>query len=180
MKVIHFRSEEYPDTQGLYIEILQIDCDTDQFYERNVMNTQEMVWNGQKAVYMKQNHLTGSQYEAGTEGKEVAVFYEDYGYALLIQGMGMEEMDDQTFLTLAQKFTLVPATEQTADVVQPMSEYIAQMKHREQIDAAENEELRSFPTDKMCDVCTAYQLSGCSITLRVPCLPITAGREATR
>ena len=39
MKVIHFRSEEYPDTQGLYIEILQIDCDTDQFYERNVMNT---------------------------------------------------------------------------------------------------------------------------------------------
>lgn len=74
MKVIHFRSEEYPDTQGLYIEILQIDCDTDQFYERNVMNTQEMVWNGQKAVYMKQNHLTGSQYEAGTEGKEVAVF----------------------------------------------------------------------------------------------------------
>ena len=125
MKVIHFRSEEYP---------------------------QEMVWNGQKAVYMKQNHLTGSQYEAGTEGKEVAVFYEDYGYALLIQSVGMEEMDDQTFLTLAQKFTLVPATEQTADVVQPMSEYIAQMKHREQIDAAENEELRSFPTDKMCDV----------------------------
>ena len=52
MKVIHFRSEEYPDTQGLYIEILQIDCDTDQFYERNVMNTQEMVWNGQKAVWL--------------------------------------------------------------------------------------------------------------------------------
>lgn len=82
----------------------------------------------------------------------MAVFYEDYGYALLIQSVGMEEMDDQTFFTLAQKFTLVPATEQTADVVQPMSEYIAQMKHREQIDAAENEELRSFPTDKMCDV----------------------------
>lgn len=152
MNVIHFRSEEYPDTQGLYIEILQIDCDTDQFYERNVMNTQEMVWNGQKAVYMKQNHLTGSQYEAGTEGKEVAVFYENYGYALLIQGVGMENMSDQEFLTLVQSFTLSPATEETADVVQSMSEYIAQMKHREQIDATENEVLRSFPTDKMCDV----------------------------
>ena len=152
MKVIHFRSEEYPDTQGLYIEILQIDCDTDQFYERDIMNTQEMVWNGQKAVYMRQSNLAESQYSAGTEGKEVAVFYEDYGYALLIQGVGMEEIDDQTFLTLAQKFTLAPATEATADVVQPMSEYIAQMKHREQIDTTENEVLRSFPTDKMCDV----------------------------
>lgn len=85
MKVIHFRSEEYPDTQGLYIEILQIDCDTDQFYERNVMNTQEMVWNGQKAVYMRQSNLAESQYSAGAEGKEVAVFYENYGYALLLR-----------------------------------------------------------------------------------------------
>lgn len=152
MKVIHFCSEKHPDTQGLYIEILQIDCDTDQFYERDVVNAQEMVWNGQKAVYMKQNHLTGSQYETGTERKEVAVFYEDYGYALLIQGVGMENMSDQEFLTLVQSFTLSPATEATADVVQPMSEYIAQMKRTERIDAAENEDLRSFPTDKMCDV----------------------------
>lgn len=152
MKVIHFRSEEHPDTQGLYIEILQIDCDTDQFYERDVVDAQEMVWNGHKAVYMRQNHLAGSQYRAGTEGKEVAVFYEAYGYALLIQGVGMEAMDDQTFLTLTQKFTLAPATEATADVVQSMSEYIAQTKRTERIDAAENEDLRSFPTDKMCDV----------------------------
>lgn len=101
---------------------------------------------------MRQSNLAESQYSAGAEEKEVAVFYEDYGYALLIQGVGMEEMDDQTFLTLAQKFTLAPATEATADVVQPMSEYIAQMKHREQVDATENEVLRSFPTDKMCDV----------------------------
>lgn len=152
MKVIHFCSEEHPDTQGLYIEILQIDGDTDQFYERDVVDAQEMVWNGHKAVYMRQNHLAGSQYPAGTEGKEVAVFYEAYGYALLIQGVGMEEMDDRTFLTLAQKFILEPATEATADVVQSMSEYIAQMKRTERIDAAENENLRSFPTDKMCDV----------------------------
>lgn len=64
----------------------------------------------------------------------------------------MENMSDQEFLTLVQSFTLSPATEETADVVQSMSEYIAQMKHREQIDATENEVLRSFPTDKMCDV----------------------------
>ena len=38
------------------------------------------------------------------------------------------------------------------EMYQKLLAYIAQMKHREQIDAAENEELRSFPTDKMCDV----------------------------
>ena len=101
---------------------------------------------------MRQSNLAESQYSAGAEGKEVAVFYENYGYALLIQGVGMENMSDQEFLTLVQSFTLSPATEETADVVQSMSEYIAQMKHREQIDATENEVLRSFPTDKMCDV----------------------------
>ena len=70
----------------------------------------------------------------------------------MLLGSDLENMSDQEFLTLVQNFTLSPATEETADVVQSMSEYIAQMKHREQIDATENEVLRSFPTDKMCDV----------------------------
>ena len=152
MKVISFRSEENPDTQGLYVEILQIDCDTDQFYEKNIADAQELELNGQKAVYMKQNHLVGSQYEAGTEGKEVIVFYEDYGYALLIQGIGMETMSDENFLTVAQKITLLPATEETSDVVRSMSEYIAETNRAEENNAIENEDLRIFPTDKMCDL----------------------------
>ena len=152
MKVIHFFSDEHLNTQGIYVEILQIDCDTDQFYEKNIADAQELELNGQKAVYMKQNHLVGSQYEAGTEGKEVAVFYEDYGYALLIQGVGMETMSDQTFLSLAKKITLCPATKETADVVWSMSEYIAETNRAEANNSIENEDLRMFPTDKMCDI----------------------------
>ena len=152
MKVIHFRSEENPNTEGLYVEILQIDCDTDQFYEKNIADTQELELNGQKAVYMKQNHLVGSQYDAGTEGKEAIVFYEDYGYALLIQGVGMETMSDQNFLSLAQKITLLPATEETSDVVRSMSEYIAETNRAEVNNSIETEDLRIFPTDKMCDI----------------------------
>lgn len=152
MGITYFNSEKNPNTQGLYVEILQIDCDTDQFYEKNIADAQEMELNGQKAVYMKQNHLVGSQYEAGTEGKEVIVFYEDYGYALLIHGVGMEDMSDQNFLSVAQKITLSPATEETADAVRPMSEYIAEINRAEANNAIKNEDLRIFPTDKMCDL----------------------------
>ncbi|WP_294784973.1 hypothetical protein [uncultured Eubacterium sp.] len=152
MKVIHFRSEENPNKEGLYVEILQIDCDTDQFYEKNIADAQELELNGQKAVYMKQNHLVGSQYKAGTEGKEVAVFYEDYGYALLIQGIGMESMSDNDFLLLAEKITLTPATKETADVMQSMSEYMSEIKRSESNNAVDNEDLYMFPTNKMCDL----------------------------
>ncbi len=151
-KVVCFRSEENPNTEGFYVEILQIDCNTDQFYEKNVADAQELELNGKKAVYIKQNHLVRSQYEAGAEGKEVIVFYEDYGYALLIQGVGMENMSDQNFLSLAQKITLLPATEKTADAVRSMSEYIAETNRAEENSAIENEDLRIFPTDKMCDL----------------------------
>ena len=151
-KVICFRSEENPNTEGFYVEILQIDCNTDQFYEKNVADAQELELNGKKAVYIKQNHLVRSQYEAGAEVKEVIVFYEDYGYALLIQGVGMEAMSDKNFLTVAQKITLLPATEKTADAVRSMSEYIAETNRAEENSAIENEDLRIFPTDKMCDL----------------------------
>lgn len=152
MKVIHFRSEENPNTEGLYVEILQIDCDTDQFYKKNIADAQELELNGQKAVYMKQNHLVGSQYKAGTEGKEVAVFYEDYGYALLIQGIGMETMSDHDFLLLAEKIKLTPATKETADVMQSMSEYMSEINRAEGNNAVDNEDLYMFPTNKMCDL----------------------------
>ena len=152
MKVIHFRSEENPNTEGLYVEILQIDCDTDQFYKKNIADAQELELNGQKAVYMKQNHLVGSQYKAGTEGKEVAVFYEDYGYALLIQGVGMETMSDHDFLLLAEKIKLTPATKETADVMQSMSEYMSEINRAEGNNAVDNEDLYMFPTNKMCDL----------------------------
>lgn len=152
MKVVHFRSEENPNTEGLYVEILQIDCDTDQFYEKNIADAQELELNRKKAVYIKQNHLVGSQYEAGIEGKEVIVFYEDYGYALLIQGIGMETMSDENFLSLAQKITLLPATEENSDAVRSMSEYIAETNRAEVNNSIETEDLRIFPTDKMCDL----------------------------
>lgn len=152
MKVIHFRSEENSNTEGLYVEILQIDCDTGQFYEKNIADAQELELNGQKAVYMKQNHLVGSQYKAGTEGKEVAVFYEDYGYALLIQGVGMETMSDHDFLLLAEKIKLTPATKETADVMQSMSEYMAEMNRAEGNNAVGSEDSYIFPTNKMCDL----------------------------
>lgn len=152
MKIIKFRSEEQPATDVLYIEILQMDSDTDEFYEKNIDDAEEFESNGHKAVLMKSNQLAGSQYTVGKQGKTALVFYEDYGYALLVQGIGMPNSSDQSFFKLVQKITLLPATKDTADVVRPIDEYMAEIKAQEKNVYAEQESSDIFPEDKMCDL----------------------------
>ena len=53
---------------------------------------------------------------------------------------------------LAEKIKLTPATKETADVMQSMSEYMSEINRAEGNNAVDNEDLYMFPTNKMCDL----------------------------
>lgn len=151
LHMISFRSVENRNSQVLYVRILKTDGDTADFFEKNVTDSREIEINGRKAVYMEISGVAGSQYEENGTGKEIAVFYEDYGYVLLIEEHGNEEMEESEFLKLAEKFTLVPTQHQAESTITTVSEYMNEIENYIQNMPDDSEQIQ-FPEEKMCGI----------------------------
>lgn len=151
LHTICFDSTENKNMQGFYVQILKMDGDTEDFYEKNVLSSRETEVNGRKAVYMEKNGISQSQEEENKARKEIAVFYEDYGYVLLIREYGGKGMEEDEFLSIAEKMVLVPVQQPEESAIITVSEYMDEVENdtRNMLDYGTSIE---FPEDKMCDI----------------------------